>query len=40
MKLGIVLGYAGKRVQIDMAPILEAERLGFSSAWTAEAYGS
>jgi alkanesulfonate monooxygenase SsuD/methylene tetrahydromethanopterin reductase-like flavin-dependent oxidoreductase (luciferase family) len=40
MKLGLVLGYAGKRIQIDMPPILEAERLGFDSVWTAEAYGS
>jgi F420-dependent oxidoreductase-like protein len=40
MKLGLVLGYSGKRVQLDMAPILEAERLGFTSVWTAEAYGS
>jgi len=40
MKLGLVLGYAGKRVQIDMNPVLEAERLGFDSVWTAEAYGS
>jgi hypothetical protein len=31
MKLGLVLGYSGKRVQIDMAPVLEAERLGFDS---------
>jgi len=40
MKLGLVLGYSGKRVQIDMSPVLEAERLGFDSVWTAEAYGS
>jgi hypothetical protein len=40
MKLGLVLGYSGKRVSIDMAPVLEAERLGFDSVWTAEAYGS
>jgi F420-dependent oxidoreductase-like protein len=40
MKLGMVLGYSGKRVTVDMAPILEAERLGFDSVWTAEAYGS
>jgi F420-dependent oxidoreductase-like protein len=40
MKLGLVLGYAGKRVSIDMEPVLEAERLGFDSVWTAEAYGS
>ena len=40
MKLGLVLGYSGKRVSIDMEPVLEAERLGFDSVWTAEAYGS
>jgi F420-dependent oxidoreductase-like protein len=40
MKLGMVLGYAGKRVSLDMEPVLEAERLGFDSVWTAEAYGS
>jgi F420-dependent oxidoreductase-like protein len=40
MKLGLVLGYAGKRVSIAMEPVLEAERLGFDSVWTAEAYGS
>jgi len=40
MKLGILLGYAGKRVSVDMEPILSAERLGFDSVWTAEAYGS
>jgi F420-dependent oxidoreductase-like protein len=40
MKVGMVLGYAGKRVSIDMEPVLEAERLGFDSVWTAEAYGS
>ncbi|HVN37180.1 MAG TPA: LLM class F420-dependent oxidoreductase [Myxococcota bacterium] len=40
MKLGLVLGYSGKRVHIDMEPVLEAERLGFDSVWTAEAYGS
>jgi len=40
MNLGLVLGYSGKRVSIDMEPVLEAERLGFDSVWTAEAYGS
>jgi F420-dependent oxidoreductase-like protein len=40
MKLGLLLGYSGKRVAVDMAPILSAERLGFDSVWTAEAYGS
>jgi len=40
MKLGVLLGYSGKRISVDMQPILEAERLGFDSVWTAEAYGS
>lgn len=40
MNLGLALGYSGKRVQIDMEAVLEAERLGFRSCWTAEAYGS
>ena len=40
MKLGIALGYSGARFSIDMEAILEAERLGYDSIWTAEAYGS
>ena len=40
MKLGLMLGYwtAGPEDPIDL--VLEAERLGYDSAWTAEAYGS
>src|SRR5690242_1891510 len=40
MKLGLVLGYwtAGPEDHIDL--VLEAERLGYDSVWTAEAYGS
>ena len=40
MKLGLQLGYwtQGPEDPIDL--VLEAERLGFDSAWTAEAYGS
>ena len=40
MKLGLMLGYSGKHVKLPMEMILEAERLGFDSVWTAEAYGS
>lgn len=40
MKLAIGIGYSGARMNIDMATILEAERLGFDSVWSAEAYGS
>jgi F420-dependent oxidoreductase-like protein len=40
MRLGLVLGYwmAGPEDRIDL--VLEAERLGYDSVWTAEAYGS
>ena len=40
MKLGLLLGYSGKRLNINMEPIKQAESLGFDSVWTAEAYGS
>ncbi len=40
MKLGLVVGYAGRKLALPMEIILEAERLGFDSCWTAEAYGS
>ena len=42
MKLGVHLGYWGlglsSQDQLDI--VLEAERLGYDSVWTAEAYGS
>jgi F420-dependent oxidoreductase-like protein len=40
MKLAVHLSYSGAQVAIDMDRVLEAERLGFDSIWTAEAYGS
>lgn len=40
MKLGLVTGYSGAQMTLDMTPILEAEKLGFDSVWTSEAYGS
>jgi F420-dependent oxidoreductase-like protein len=40
MNLALNLSYAGASMAIDIDRILEAERLGYSSVWTAEAYGS
>ena len=40
MKLGIVVGYSGATMKLPMTEVLEAERLGFDSVWTSEAWGS
>jgi F420-dependent oxidoreductase-like protein len=40
MRLGLALGYTGARVHVDVQAVQEAERLGYHSVWTAEAYGS
>jgi F420-dependent oxidoreductase-like protein len=41
LKLGLMLGYwAGSPPPGAQETVLEAERLGFDSVWTAEAYGS
>jgi F420-dependent oxidoreductase-like protein len=41
LKLGLQLGYWGAGPPPDaLEQVLEAERLGFDSVWTAEAYGS
>src|SRR5690349_21531033 len=40
MRLGLMVGYSGAQVGLDMALIKEAESLGFDSVWTAEAWGS
>src|SRR5439155_243007 len=34
------LSYSGPRIELDLPKVLEAERLGYDSVWTAEAYGS
>jgi len=39
MKLGFVAAYGVAQASLPMAQILEAERLGFDSVWTSEAYG-
>ena len=40
MKLGLMLGYSGAQLHIDMELVKEAERLGYHSVWSAEAWGS
>lgn len=40
MKLGLILGYSGAQMVLRMDLVLEAERLGFDSVWSAEAWGS
>ncbi|MCP5178536.1 MAG: LLM class F420-dependent oxidoreductase [Pseudomonadales bacterium] len=40
MKLGLMLGYSGAELKIPLADVQLAERLGYDSVWTAEAYGS
>src|SRR5213078_4748186 len=40
MRLGIMLGYAGRRIELPMDIIREADKLGVYAIWTAEAYGS
>lgn len=40
MRLGMMTGYSGKKIELPMDLILEADRLGYYSVWTSEAYGS
>lgn len=40
MKLGIISGYSGKIVNLEIEKIRAAESMGYDSVWTAEAYGS
>jgi F420-dependent oxidoreductase-like protein len=40
MRLGLNLGYWGANPEDNVALAVEADRLGFHSVWTAEAYGS
>src|SRR5215470_558438 len=40
MQLALSLNYSGAALAIDVERVLEAERLGYASVWTAEAYGS
>ncbi|MBZ0304554.1 MAG: LLM class flavin-dependent oxidoreductase, partial [Anaerolineae bacterium] len=40
MRLGIMAGYSGARIELPIDSIQEADRLGYYAVWTAEAYGS
>src|SRR5678815_1708254 len=40
MRLGLMTGYSGSQVSIDIGMIKEAEQLGYDSVWSAEAWGS
>ena len=40
MRLALALNYSGANLALDVDKVLEAERLGYDSIWTAEAYGS
>ena len=40
MRLGLNMGYSGTALRINLPLVQEADRLGFHSVWSAEAYGS
>lgn len=40
MRLGMMIGYSGKRIDLPIEMIQEADRLGYYAVWSAEAYGS
>lgn len=40
MRLGLISGYSGRKINIPLDQVRHAENLGYESIWTAEAYGS
>ena len=40
MKLGLISGFSGRRINIPIENVLHAESLGYESIWTSEAWGS
>ncbi|MFV0299015.1 MAG: LLM class F420-dependent oxidoreductase [Hyphomicrobiaceae bacterium] len=40
MKLGLHIGYSGAHYEVPVELVQKAEKLGYSSVWTAEAYGT
>ena len=40
MRLGLMVGYSGVQMGLDLATVKMAEELGYHSCWTAEAWGS
>ncbi len=40
MRLGLMLGYSGKKLDLPLELVQEADRLGYYAVWTSEAWGS
>ena len=40
MRIGLSVGYSGARMELPLALVQEADRLGYYAVWTAESYGS
>ncbi len=40
MRLGLMIGYAGAKLELPLDMIQAADQLGYYAVWTAEAYGS
>jgi F420-dependent oxidoreductase-like protein len=40
MKLGLILGYSGRKLALPLDLVKAAEAIGYDSVWTSEAYGS
>jgi len=40
MRLGLVVGYSGSKIELPMEMIHAADELGYYALWTSEAYGS
>lgn len=40
MRLGLMLGYSGSKASVPTELVIAAESLGYSTVWTAEAWGS
>ena len=40
MRLGLMTGYSGAKIELPLEMIQAADRLGYYAVWTAEAYGS
>jgi len=38
MKLGLAIGYSGANLRLPIERIIRAEKLGYDSVWSAEAY--
>ena len=38
MKLGLAIGYSGASLRLPTERIIRAEKLGYDSVWSAEAY--